>query len=252
MKQKLKCLSEKIAIDLYNNVDQNVERYKSGNFDDLLGEYGWSVELKVHADLSAIMDMDPDSGRDSEVKNSLLVWHALNELTPGLACENRIWTRITHAEGFNYSKNRWINVASDDTIIKSVRSHFFADTRTKWRDDNAISRLWWSAYIATLVTTIDQKTVLELILNKADIRSNFIERSQISSRPRLSAGIIRKMMNDIWITDKESNYRLFMKQINKYGGGILFEALSDSDIDTFVNKCANLAKSGIEELATNA
>jgi len=249
MKQKLKYLSEKVAIDLVNNIGQNVERYKSGNFDDLSSEYGWSVELQVNADLSALKDLDPGSGKDSEVKNSLLVWHALNELTPSLACENRIWARITHVEGFNYSKERWINTSSDETVIKSVRDHFFADTRTKWRDDNAISRLWWSAYIATLVSPIDQKTVLELILNKADTRSNFIERSQISSRPKLAAGIIRAMMNDVWITDKENNFRLFMKQINKYGGGILFEALNEFEIDEFVSQCVKVAKSGLEEVA---
>jgi hypothetical protein len=248
MKQKLKCLSEKSANDLYNDIDVNVERYKGGNFDDLSKEYGWSVELQVNANLDALKDLDPSSGKDSEVKNSLLVWRALNELTPGLACENRIWTRMTHLEGLDYSRQRWINVTSDETVIKSVRDHLFADTRTKWRDDNAISRLWWSAYIASLVSPIDQKTVLDLILSKADIRSNFIERSQISSRPKLAAGIIRAMMNDSWITDKENNYRVFMKQINKYGGGILFEALNEIDVDAFISQCTAVAKSGVAEI----
>lgn len=249
MKQKLNCLSEKTANDLYSNIHENVERYRAGNFDDLSSEYGWSVELQVHADLSALKDLDPSSGKDSEVKNSLLVWHALNELSPGLACENRIWARMTHLEGLNYSRQRWINLSSDETVIKSARDHFFADTRTRWRDDNALSRLWWNAYIASLVSPIDQKTVLDLILSKADIRSNFIERSQISSRPKLAAGIIRAMMNDNWIIVREDNYRVFMKQINKYGGGILFEALNENDIDAFVSQCTAVAKSGIEQVA---
>jgi hypothetical protein len=98
------------------------------------------------------------------------------------------------------------------------------------------------AYIASQVSTIDQKTVLQFILEKADIRSNFVERPWISSRPKLATGIIRAMMKDKWVTEKEVNYRSFMKQINKYGGGILFEAWNDADLDGFIANCMTLAR----------
>lgn len=242
MKQKLMCLSEKTANYLFENISENIERYKSGNFDDLAIEYGWSVELQTRVDFEPLKGLDGSSGQDSEVKNALLVWESLKDLTPGMACENRIWARITHLEGLKYSRERWLITNSDETVIKSVKDHFFADTRTKWRDDNAISRLWWVAYVANLAQPENQKLALQQILSKADIRSNFIERSRISSRPKFAAGILRAMMNDSWIVDKEINYRTFMKELNKYGGGLLFEAWPDYDVDKFISQCASKAK----------
>jgi len=241
-KQKLKCLSEKTADALFSGVEENIDRYKSRNFDDLAITYGWSVELQIHVDLEPLKDLNSAKGAEYEIKNALLVWHAMSDLTPSLACENRIWTRLTHLEGLTFSRERWLKTTSDDDVVKSVRDHFFANSRTKWRDDNALSRLWWIAYIASQVSTIDHKTVLQFILEKADIRSNFVERPWISSRPKLAAGIIRGMMEDQWITEKEANYRSFMKQINKYGGGILFEVWNDVELNGFITNCSALAK----------
>jgi hypothetical protein len=242
MIQKLNCLSEKTANELFENVQANIDRYKNGNFEDQSDQYGWSVELQTNVDLEPLKDLEGTSGQESEVKNALLVWESFKQLTPGMACENRIWTRITHLEGLKYSRQRWLISDSDETIIKSVKDHFFADTRTKWRDDNAISRLWWVAYVANLALPGNQKQALQLILSKADIRSNFIERPRISSRPKIAAGILRAMIANSWIIDKEVSYRTFMKELNKYGGGLLFESWSDTDIDSFMTQCAIKAK----------
>jgi len=249
MKQKLKCLSEKTANELYDNILLNTDRYRETGFSDVSTDYGWSVELQVYVDLDPLKDLEGSPGQEFEVKNSLLVWQSLKELTPGLASENRVWARMTHVEGFQYAKERWLDTNSEASIVKSVQEHFFADTRTKYRDDNALSRLWWVAYIASLAYPLEQKTVLELILSKADIRSNFIERPQISSRPKLAAGILRTMLQDNWVISKEENYRLFMKQVNKLGGGILFEVWNNGEIDEFMRKCASAAKSGTAQLA---
>jgi hypothetical protein len=250
MKEKLKCLSEKTATELYDNVAKNIGRYKNGNFEDLATEYGWSVELSVNADLESLKDLDGNDGKESEVKNALLVWRALKELTPSLACENRIWARMTHLEGLKYSRQRWfLKAKTPEAQISSVQEHFFADGRTKWRDDNALSRLWWVAFIAAQAFPHDQKTALDLILSKADFRQAFVERPGITSRPRLASGILRAMMNDNWVTKKEINYRLFIKRVNKFGGGLLFETWKDSDIDQFVLQCAVQARSDVKQPA---
>ena len=246
MKQKLKCLSEKTAGELFDKVHENIDRYKTGDFEDLASTYGWSVELELHVDLDPLKDLDGSRGAEKEIKNALFVWKALSNLTPSMACENRIWTRLTHIEGLEFSRERWLNAdGNDDEVVKSVKDHFFADRRTKWRDDNALSRLWWSAYIAAQVSGIEQKEVLGFILGKADIRLNFVERPWISSRPKLAAGIIRGMMTDKWITEREENFRSLMRQVNKYGGGILYEAWNETDVDGFIASCTTLAKAHV-------
>jgi hypothetical protein len=138
MKQKLKCLSEKTADALYADVEVNIDRYKVGSFEDLATSYGWSVELQIHVDLDPLRDLNSGKGAENEIQNALLVWHAMSDLTPSLACENRIWTRLTHLEGLSFSRERWLKTASHEDVVKVVKDHFFANSRTKWRDFNSL------------------------------------------------------------------------------------------------------------------
>lgn len=238
----LKHLSDSVASELYDNVEVNLERYRSGSFTDLTWAPGWSIELTLQVDLEPLVKLDFSAGIETDIANSLLVWDVLGKLPPALACENRIWTRLTHVECLEYSRARWIEGVSEDKLPESIRKHFFADTQTRYRDDNAISRLWWNAYIANLVYPGDFEKALRQILKTADVRSNFIERPWITSRPKLAKAIITAMLEDSWVTVKEQNYRDFMKNINRYGGGVLFETMNDNEISEFVAACSRRAQ----------
>ena len=50
------------------------------------------------------------------------------------------------------------------------------------------------------------------------------------------------MKADNWLTEEEGNFRQFMKSLNRYGGGIVFEALDNNEVDEFVEKCVAAAK----------
>ena len=92
---------------------------------------------------------------------------------------------------------------------------------------------------------------LELILKTADIRSNFVERIWMSSRRKIAVAVLRAMETQKWITDAEQNFREFMKALNRQGGGIVFEALSESEADAFVQQCAELAVVKTEKRANS-
>ena len=83
---------------------------------------------------------------------------------------------------------------------------------------------------------------LDLLLTTADVRSNFVERIWMTSRRHIAGAVLRAMKSDPWITGFESNFREFMKALNKLGGGIVFEALSDDETDRFVVDCVQYAK----------
>ena len=247
MTEKLKFLTVDVINELSSTVDNNLSRYKSGDFSDLSERNGWSCELKgvtVHNGILKALE----GKRDAEVdyRNSQRVYEALEGMTPHIAREDRIWARLTHVECLEYSRMRWLKETDDDSqTVKNIKKHFFANTSTMLRDDNAISRLWWNAYIAKICFPQDQELALRLIVGKkADIRSNFVERSWITSRTKIAGGIIRAMNSDPWFFEREDNYRIFMKTINKYGGGKLFEVMSDQMVDQFVNQCSGKAKAG--------
>ena len=93
------------------------------------------------------------------------------------------------------------------------------------RDDHAVARLRWNAYVASLAMPADTERALRILLSKADSRSNLVERSVTSSRPMLAAAIIRTMISDPRLTETEDGFRAFMRTVNKLGGGELFEVM---------------------------
>lgn len=241
--KKLRYLGKKALDNLYTEILENIERYRSGDFLDLVAQGNWNSELSIAVDLGILQDLDPSGGPEVEVENSLLVWKALHAMTPAMACEDRIWTRLSHVECLEYSRARWLDKKKDDTATaKSVRTHFFAPSLTACRDDHSIGRLWWNAKIAKDIRPSDQKSALELILKSADIRLSFVERSWTSSRQSIASAILKIMENQSWVTDSESNYRNFMKVINRQGGGKVFELMSPTQLDKFITKCYMTAR----------
>jgi hypothetical protein len=234
-KERLRYVSTGTSRELRKSISLNLDRYVSGNFEDLAGAGDWAIQLKFEADLEPLADLV--KAPDDDAANSLLVWKALAHLPPSLAVEGRIWTRLSHVEGLPYARARWIKTNQGEDAVKVIEGHFFGDTRTACRDDNAIGRLWWGAYIAHLAMPTDHEEAVKAIWKTADIRSNIIERSWTSSRPDIGAGIVRAIRNRSEVTASEDAFRDFMKALNAAGGGMLFEQMTQGEIDSFVDSC---------------
>ena len=241
---KLKFLSQEVMDALQAQIAENRARYESGDFLDLELGNGWAIEISsVSADTNALTLLDLSStSSETEVQNSLKVFHALPGMSPAIAREGRIWTRLTHIEALEYGRSRWLSGKTGPSLDKAVADHFFGTGLTSVRDDNAIGRLWWNARIAKIAAgSGDHDHALRIILKSADIRSNFVERSRTTSRPKLAQGLIRVMTAEPWVTSDEANFRFFMKVLNRNGGGILFEVLSDLEVDAFLTQTATIA-----------
>jgi hypothetical protein len=246
--EKLKFVSAAVLDQLLEDIPENLARYSEGDFSDLAAQNGWAIEAaSVEVDVDALAALTKGAtSSDVEVENSLRVHGALKGMTPSLAREERIWVRLTHIECLEYSRSRWLAGKPQDTLAKLVAEHFFAGTLTGVRDDNAIGRLWWNAHIANLAWPDDPERALKLILKSADIRSNFVERPRTVSRAVLARALVRLMDSDPWVTSTEASFRELMKVMNRDGGGILFEVLPDSEVDSFMRRCSERAQ---EQLA---
>lgn len=242
MSTKLCYLSTPVTEKLEDDVEKNIDRYLTGDFADMAQEEGWSIPTTIEIDPDPLTRLKMGRKPEDEIENALLVWQALARVTPTLASEGRIWTRLTHLDGLAYSRARWLGRKTDLTAADMVRKHFFGDTQTKRRDDNAIGRLWWAAYIARLAMPDDQAGALKAILRSTDTRSNIVERARGSSRPKIAAGIVRAIMREPRVTESESAFREFMKSLNRLGGGVIFEAMADQEIDRFMDGCCTASR----------
>ncbi len=241
--EPLRYLSDAGLLKLRENVVDNIPKYLDGDFSELSENSDWSLVLSdASVDPSAFCHLDPSGTPEAEVKNSKLVWESLKGLNASLACQEGIWARISHVEGLEYSRSRWLKHGSDEqTLLKSINKHFFAKGLNGRRDDNAISRLWWNAYIANQMLPGTGLEALPAMLRKADIRLSFIERSLTASRPKLAAGVVRAIKRYDWLSAKEENFRKFMIELNQKGGGVMFEVIGEAEVDTFMLNCAQSA-----------
>lgn len=57
------------------------------------------------------------------------------------------------------------------------------------------------------------------------------------------------MRREPWITSSERAFRDFMIALNRDGGGILFEALSDDEADALMDTCASRAQAHMAKKA---
>ncbi|RVM58878.1 hypothetical protein CN128_07465 [Sinorhizobium meliloti] len=245
MTAPLKYLSDAAISQLRGDISKNVERYRKTGFSDRANEPGWDIPLGIDYDNEKLATLDlsqPAAIAAIDLQNSKIVGEALSGLDPSTANEERIWVRLAHVEAFDYSRARWIRSASDHEIPALARDHFFASTQTGIRDDQSLSRLWWNYQIARTCQPDDIDWALNLILKRADIRSNFVERIWMTSRRNIAAAVLRAMATDPWVTGQENNFRDFMKAVNRLGGGVVFEALNEKETDAFVSQCVALAK----------
>lgn len=245
-KHQLNYLSKNSLDYLYKNIATNLERYQTGDFQDYVERGGWSISLTLEIDPEQLSELDTTPGMAAEIENSIRVWHALKGMTPALACEDRIWTRLSHVEGLIYSRARWIKDTLVETMVRDIRTHFFAPTLSGARDDHSLARLWWNAKIAKDLRPDNQRGALELLLKTADIRSNLIERSQTLSRNKVGVSILNLMEQEPWLTKHMQNFRDFMKVVNRRGSGVVFELWSDSKVDEYLVACYYEAIGGSE------
>lgn len=238
--EKLKFVQDRIVDELHSNVEKNIALYQSEDFVEASKEHGWSIETKsVMYDPSFGSKLVFSNAPEDEIFNSLLVFNSLKGMTPALAREERIWVRLCHLDCLEYSKYRWIK--SKDPI-RDVRKHFFASRLDQARDDNAVGRLWWNAYLAKLIDPKNPKRVLDQMLKRANIRLQFVDRANASFRLPLARSIIRLLEKEEWLDSHDRAFENFMLVLDRNAGGLVFESLDEEDIDQFLSNSLPLAK----------
>lgn len=230
--KKLKCLTHKAHDLLLTNIKENNDNYQNSkfNFIDLIGEDGL-IDIEIDFDDESLQKLNPNTSPINEYENSLLVWDALNNLDPSIASSSRLWTYLTHITCYEFSHKRWIKESTSESTIKA---RFFAIGNRSLHTRNALSRYWWSAWIAYTIDPDNYKELLESLYSKADVQMHTIERSGIFRNKNLAYAILKYIKNNKDNLQSD-NINPLMVLINLKGSGIVFEALSDDEIYNFVD-----------------
>ena len=85
-----------------------------------------------------------------EFESAKAVYKALIKLTPIQASDPRLWAYLTHVDLYEYMTQRWRDFITGETSKSDyIIDHWFVKTPSQQcLMRNAISGLWWTAYLS--------------------------------------------------------------------------------------------------------
>ncbi|MXY58838.1 MAG: hypothetical protein F4029_03035 [Gammaproteobacteria bacterium] len=179
--------------------------------------------------------------------NALVVYRALANLTPHQASDIRLWTYLCHNECSTYVASRWLRgrSGSNENVARDIYNHFFVHGNRGLIRDNGISRLWWLGHIAHCVDPGQPERFLDVLLFRQDPRSALIERPSVSRNYRVLKSVYLVMKKDFETKERtlfvRETFREWMKGLNRQGGVVLLDALTDGRLDRLVKREADRA-----------
>lgn len=238
--EPLKFLSQPVLDELFTAVPDNLERYRDGDFNDLARENGWAIDTTFAKWDPKIVDrLNASAEAEAEISNSLLIYNSFKGMTPALAREERLWTRLCHIEFLGFARTRWLR--NPDHLQRNVENHFFGSTLPRCRDDNAIGRLWWNGYVASLAFPDDLERGLRLLLSRANIRLQVIDRADTAFRKPLLRAVLCMLETEPWLRETDDAIANFMFEVNKRSGSKVFEAMDKAALSTHLSHCVDFA-----------
>ena len=156
-----------------------------------------------------------------------------------------------HVECFTYVSRRFLGERpdSDEEAETRVLNHFFVKNNREKLRDNGVSQLWWLGYIAHQIDEQNPHSFLETLMHKQDLRSSILDRLFISMNLRTLKSIYlvmrghwrRKTINLNFLSGKWKVFRNWMSELNRCGGVILLDSLSDTELRKLVSREAEFS-----------
>ena len=159
---------------LRHKVRENLDYYRGHETPKLIDECA-VLELDPDFNIADLDTLKKTNKAEDDIDNSLLIWEKI-KIPARLAREKRLWTYLCHTNLFSYCTSRWPLPDNDIEATDYIRTHFITENDKRAIDrDNALSRLWISAYVASLVENMDLSIALKTLLISTDFREGVIE-----------------------------------------------------------------------------
>jgi hypothetical protein len=238
---KLLLMRETLVRDLMREIGNNIDRYRSGDFNYLTANVSNFIETDYEVNDAELARVKVGEEGLNEVQCCLGVFNGLPRVSAYLARDHRLWVYLTHTILLDYSRSRWPIPQDSEKAIAHIKKHFFSSGARGIERDNAVSRLWWMASICSKVDGLTLEEALTAFLYQSDVRANIVERPTTSQNVVLLSAVIRKLYFS-YLDGRElygrEKFRTVMKELNLQGGTKLLEILDPSEVERIVTKCA--------------
>lgn len=227
---------------LYKDVENNLDLYENGDFDQILSKQSRHIKTvpNVSIDETVFSQLEPKAGGVNDAKNAFLLFNAFGNLNPYLAVDERIWVALSHQNAKDFVTKRWLKKGmKPEKKISAIKTHFFARGNRAIERNNALSSLWWWAYLVDRTKPKDQARSIEMFCKYTDLRANVLERNS-TSRGDIAFQAIMHCINKKFTEDPETRfftrkkykgadvgpYRDWLKKINRWGGRKFMESFT--------------------------
>ena len=227
---KLEILTNKSVKILEMDILENKKYYENKNFESCPNIVSYSHTKDI--DVTFLENMDKFKPID-DIENSILLYTSLKKLTPLEAQNPRMWLRLTHFEGIEYTSNRWSGKITEEYI----KTHYFAGTDRTLHSRNALSRLWWAGHLCStkeVTNTMKVEKALELLFKKQDNQQSLIERPNVVRDPKIFAACLRMIDRNNFSSKDE--IQSFMKEADIISNSIVTNTLTELEIDNIFDK----------------
>ena len=97
----IELLKQEVFDELFDNIESNLDTYRNGDFSDLISDNNYHQSSEFNVDLNLLSNIT--GGQENDVDNCLLMFNAIEGLSPSLARDKRLWSYLTHTHLFNYT-----------------------------------------------------------------------------------------------------------------------------------------------------
>lgn len=232
----LKIFRENFVNRLRGSIAENLPSYRFDEswIDDLPGRtHETTIEPTEELNLR-----EPDGDDLKDIENAIHLHRALSFLTPLQARDPRLWTRLTHVEGWQYMRKRWGMERFGRDKGKAERfvvsRYFVAQNQSRALLRNGLARLWWYGY---LTFDLDRENPYELtgvLLSRLDITQQLLERNfgRIASVTNGFLEFLLRNKNRLLGAGDEKRVRIreLAKHLNLRGGITLLDSFDKSGV----------------------
>jgi hypothetical protein len=199
----------------FNFINDNIEIISSGSY-----EIG---NITLIDDTNGSYDFD----------NAKIIYTAFSNLTPTEANDERLWVTLTHHYFHKYCVTRWMNQESKkDSVIDRF---FYEGNSLVARSRNAISRLWWTAYLTINNDTDNEDlkwALTKTIFSTQDIQVSLLER-KLGLYENIRTPFLEFYQENKGIVNSKMIQKI-IRELNNYGGVISLTELSNEDVKTLI------------------
>lgn len=170
-----------------------------------------------------ILVMETSANPEHDADNAILVYRWLEQLSPSVAMQERLWSYMTHWPFAEYMASRW--PVDSETDVK--RRYLLEGPTFAALARNGISRLWWAAYLTREVGRVDEFELTRVLFSRQDIQVSLLERSLGKCRHVRVAVLEFLRTHQEWFGAQNFGRRiqLLLKEINLEGGVTLLDAM---------------------------